>query len=105
MKQKDVEIRSFELALSILHNKPSDENRKIKEWATKVINKHTEVPINEAARVELANQAVPFPDRASPTIKGASDTQAAWVLRDIQATLVTVDRAMRQAEEELSKQR
>lgn len=53
MKEKEMEARYVELAVDILTQPPTDDTRAIREWATEVIKRYSDVPLTEPTRQAL----------------------------------------------------
>lgn len=59
LKKSDVDLRMVELAVDILQEEPTEENKELRTWAIAVINKHAQVAITELAKNELLNKPLP----------------------------------------------
>jgi hypothetical protein len=55
VKEREVQGKFVALAVDILKQKPSDENRNIREWSTNILNKYSGVRLSDAARNDLIN--------------------------------------------------
>lgn len=53
LKEREVQARFVELAVSILSKEPSSRDKNIREWATQVLNNYSGVPFNDSARKDL----------------------------------------------------
>lgn len=58
IKAKENRIKYTELAIDILNNSPSDENKHIREWAVDLINYHSGVRMNKEAKDQLLNKSL-----------------------------------------------
>lgn len=55
IKEKELKMQYVDLAVQILQQEPSEENKNIRNWAIEVINKYSNIPINSETRKELKN--------------------------------------------------
>jgi hypothetical protein len=53
LKRLEIEANFVQLALEILREEPSVNNKNLREWATKVINNYSEVKLSETIKKEL----------------------------------------------------
>ena len=69
LKERDVKIRTVELAISILKDDPKEypESPKLRDWAMSVIDEYSGIPIPEDAKEEL--QSVPITRTEERTLK------------------------------------
>jgi uncharacterized protein YjbI with pentapeptide repeats len=58
MKEDENRVKYTELAISILKEEPSDENRALRNWGIDVIDKYSGVPMSPEARKELQNRSL-----------------------------------------------
>lgn len=90
LKDREVRGQFVQLAVSILQQPPTPENRSVREWAIDVINKYSEVPLESAAEDSLKESAV-LP-RPSAAVGPAMDrTSAAVFEREAFSRLVAGD--------------
>lgn len=52
-KEKEIQARFVELSINILTQKPTDENRNLRQWATNVIDYYSGVKLSDTVRSEL----------------------------------------------------
>ena len=55
VKEREIQGKFVALAVDILKQKPSNENRNIREWSTNILNKYSGVRLSDAARNDLIN--------------------------------------------------
>lgn len=48
LKDREIQSRYIELAINILNEEPSDQNKKVRSWAARIIDKYSEIKIGEA---------------------------------------------------------
>ena len=53
IKNREVEAKFVALAVDILKQEPSEENRNVREWATKILDKYSGVELSDQARIDL----------------------------------------------------
>src|SRR5260221_5804301 len=53
LKEREIQSRFVELALNILKELPSENNRNLRDWALKVVNKYSGVPLGAEAQKDL----------------------------------------------------
>jgi predicted chitinase len=53
IKERELQGKFVELAVSILREKPSEETRNLRDWATQVINRYSGVPLSAATKKDL----------------------------------------------------
>jgi len=53
IKEKEMKLRYVELAVQILQQEPSEDNKEVRNWAIKLINSHSEIPMSEETTKEL----------------------------------------------------
>ncbi|ELB2110463.1 hypothetical protein QNZ63_004648 [Vibrio parahaemolyticus] len=58
IKSKENSLKYTELALNVLNEKPSEEKRALREWATDVLNAHSGVRIKAEAREYLIENQI-----------------------------------------------
>lgn len=89
---KDQEIRGqfVQLAVSILQEPPTPENRSVREWAINVINRYSDVPL-QAAAVESLKDSAALPQPVVSSGSGVSVTSAAAMEREAFGHLVAGD--------------
>ncbi len=56
MKEREIQHKFVEMAINILNEKPTADNRNLRDWATKVIDKYSGVPMTEEARKDLIDR-------------------------------------------------
>ena len=64
LKERELEGKFVELAVRILSDSPSEDNRSIREWATRIINKYSGVPLGDTATQSLIEKT-PIAAKAS----------------------------------------
>lgn len=89
---KDQEIRGqfVQLAVSILQQPPTPENRSVREWAIDVINRYSDVPL-QAAAVESLKDSAALPQPRVPRGSGVDASSATALEREAFSHLVTGD--------------
>jgi len=53
IKERDIQGKFVELAVSILNQPPSEASRNLRSWATQVIDKYSGVPLSDATKQDL----------------------------------------------------
>lgn len=56
-KEKEIQSRFVELAINILNQKPTDESRNLRQWATNVIDHYSGVKLSDTVRRELIEES------------------------------------------------
>ena len=62
IKEKETQLRLVELSIEILNEKQGDKNEGLKKWAVDVINKYSEVQLNDAVKTGLITNKIQFPE-------------------------------------------
>lgn len=62
IKEKETQLRLVELSIEILKEKQGDENEGLKKWAVDVINRYSEVPLNDVVKTDLISDKIQFPE-------------------------------------------
>lgn len=60
IKERELEGKFVELAVSILKEQPDKQSRSLRDWATQVITRYSGVPLSEEAKKELI-ETTPLP--------------------------------------------
>ena len=62
LKEKDVRLKTVEMAVGILQQDPKEnpESEALREWAIKVVDEYSGVPLSPSAADELKNHPLPF---------------------------------------------
>lgn len=58
IKESENRVKYIELAIGILEKPPSTDNENIRLWAIEVMDKYSEVPINEKMKLELTKSPI-----------------------------------------------
>jgi hypothetical protein len=56
IKEREIQGKFVELAVNILNNVPTEDNKNIRNWSIDVINEYSGVKINKETRTELINK-------------------------------------------------
>jgi peptidoglycan LD-endopeptidase CwlK len=86
LKNKEIEGQFVELAVNILKEEPSANQRNLRKWATEVINKNSGVALSEEATSDLINRTViPSPnlDPRTASTLGRLQPNAAQLARQL----------------------
>jgi len=62
IKDKEARLKLVELSIEILNEKSGHENKGLKNWAIDVLNKYSDVPLNENIKTDLVNDKIAFPE-------------------------------------------
>jgi hypothetical protein len=60
LKEREVQARFVELGVSILQTPPSEESKNLRQWAIKVLDKYSGIPMGNETTQELVNK-IPLP--------------------------------------------
>jgi hypothetical protein len=68
IKEREIQGKFVELAVGILREAPTDQTKHLREWAIKILDKHSGVPVGPHATEDLLeNIPIPGPRRNNPT--------------------------------------
>lgn len=71
IKDKDVGVKFVELAITILSKDPNQSDANIRRWATKILERYSDVPLGDEARKDIID-TVPLPKiRDTPIADGS----------------------------------
>ena len=56
LKDKEIQTKYVELAISILSQQPTDDNKSVREWAVQIINYYSAVPIDKQTKGEFLTE-------------------------------------------------
>jgi hypothetical protein len=59
LKERDIDVQMIELAVSILQQEPSPDTEALRDWAVRMVDKHSGEPLSEEAKLELMLRALP----------------------------------------------
>ncbi len=59
LKERDIDVQMIELAVSILQQEPSPDTEALRDWAVRMVDKHSGEPLSEEAKLELMLKALP----------------------------------------------
>lgn len=58
MKDKEIELRFVELSVGILNQEPSEDNRNLRDWATQIINRYSEIELSDSTKADLRERII-----------------------------------------------
>jgi|SRR4029450_13259267 hypothetical protein len=68
LKEREIQVRYVELAVSILSQKPTQENSQLRLWAVDVIDFYSAVKLSKDARLELLREQLDISNQRAKEI-------------------------------------
>jgi len=59
LKEKELNVKMTEVAITILSNKPSNETKALRRWAVDIINHYSEIPLSQDVQKNLMETSIP----------------------------------------------